>query len=88
MPTDHIIQLLTAERDRINAAIDALGGATTKRRGRPLKNPLANAPSWVTGKKPERKKRKFSAAQRKAQAAKMRAYWKNKKKEAKAAKTT
>ena len=86
MPTDHIIQLLIAERDRINAAIAALGGGTAKKRGRPRKDAsLANAPSWVTGKpeppdKPARKKRKFSAKQRAEQAARMKAYWKNKKK--------
>ena len=34
MPTDHIVALLIAERDKINRAIEALG-AETKRRGRP-----------------------------------------------------
>ena len=91
MPTDHIIQLLIAERDRISAAIEALGGGTAnKRRGRPpgSKNALVNAPSWVTGTpeppdKPARKKRKFSAKQRAEQAARMKAYWAKKKKAAK-----
>jgi hypothetical protein len=86
MPTEHIVLLLIAERDRLDAAISALGG--TKRRGRPPKNPLANAPAWVTGKKPaETKKRgrRYSLAARKRQAAKMRLYWKNKRKETKLA---
>jgi hypothetical protein len=34
MPTDHILALLIAERDKVNRAIEALG-AGTKRRGRP-----------------------------------------------------
>jgi hypothetical protein len=74
---------LIAERNRLNVAIEALGGGTTaKRRGRPRKDAsLANAPDWVLPKaKPERKKRKFTAKQRKEQAARMKAYWRNKKK--------
>jgi hypothetical protein len=83
MPTDHIIQLLIAERDRLNQVIELLTGST-KRPGRPRKDPLANAPDWVLPKaKPERKKRKFTAAQRKAQAEEMRLYWKTKRKAAK-----
>jgi hypothetical protein len=90
MPTDHIIQLLIAERDRINGAIEALGGGTTtKRRGRPPRDPLANAPSWVTGKaEPPVKAKKHhmrNPAARKAQAQRMRAYWRKKKKAEKSA---
>jgi hypothetical protein len=86
--TDHIVALLIAERDRLTRAIEALQGPT-KRIGRPPKNPLANAPSWVTSsnplKNPEpvapvRRKRKFTAAQRKEQAARMKAYWAAKRK--------
>jgi hypothetical protein len=90
MPTDQILALLIAERQKLDAAIEALGGTTTKRRGRPpgSKNALVNAPSWVTGtpeppEKPARKKRKFSAKQRAEQAARMKAYWAKKKKAAK-----
>ena len=75
MPTDHILALLVAERDKLNRAIEALQGA--KRRGRPPKNPLALAISAA----PARKKRTFSAAQRKQQAARMKAYWAAKRKE-------
>ena len=83
MPIDHILALLITERDKLNRAIEALQGPL-KRRGRPPKNPLANAPAWVTGKpdKPERKKhsRKFTAAQRKEQSERVKAYWAAKKK--------
>jgi len=68
MPTEHIIALLIYERDRINAAIDALQGSA-KRRGRPPKSLSAG---------PTRKKRTFSAAQRKEQAARMKLYWQKK----------
>jgi hypothetical protein len=84
MPIDHILALLIAERDKLNRAIEALQ-EPTKRRGRPPKNPLANAPAWVTGQpdKPQRKKhRKFTAAQRKQQAQRMKQYWAAKKKAA------
>jgi hypothetical protein len=74
MPTEHIIALLVAERDKLNRAIEALQGA--KRRGRPPKNPLALATSTA----PARKARTFSAAQRKQQAARMKAYWAAKRK--------
>jgi hypothetical protein len=82
MPTDHIVALLIAERDKLNRAIEALQGPA-KRRGRPPKNPLAattpvaSAPATSA---PARKKRTFSAAQRKQQAARMKKYWAAKKK--------
>lgn len=72
MPTDHIIALLIAERDKLNVAIEALQG--TKRRGRPPKS----SPNNVIPA-PEKKHHMRTAAARKAQAAKMRAYWKKKK---------
>ena len=78
MPSEHIIALLVAERDRLNRAIEALQGPA-KRRGRPPKNPLvdgATAPA-------KKGRRKFTAAQRKAQAVRMKAYWAKRKKEAK-----
>jgi hypothetical protein len=77
MPTEQIVQLLLAERDRLNAAIELLGGTTTKRRGRPpgSKNG-ATAASTVTVSTPKKRgRRTFTAAQRKAQAARMKAYW-------------
>ena len=77
MPTEQILQLLIMERDKLNQAIDALGGLGKKRRGRPAKNPYANAPDWV---KPKRKKRVFTAKQRKEQALRMKKYWAEKRK--------
>jgi hypothetical protein len=86
MPTDQILALLIAERDKLNRAIEALQGPA-KRRGRPLKNPVAAAadysdptmPDWVkpaSARQPAVMKRKpRTAAQRKAQAEKMRQYW-------------
>ena len=52
MPTDHIIALLVAERDKLNRAIEALQGPI-KRRGRPPRNPLIAvlAPNTTPAKK-------------------------------------
>lgn len=87
MPTDQIVALLIAERDKLNAAIALLQGGV-KRRGRPPKNPTP--PAWVTGNgaaapvdAPAKKKRNFSPAQRKAAAERMRQMWAKKKKAAK-----
>jgi hypothetical protein len=80
MQTDHIVALLIAERDKLDRAIGALQGPI-KRRGRPPKNTLAVAPATPTAAassiatSPARKKRRFSAAQRKQQAERMRHYW-------------
>jgi hypothetical protein len=75
MPTDHIVALLIQERDKLNSAIEVLQGE--KRRGRPPKTPLAILPGSENGHK---KTRKFSPAQRKKQAARMKAYWAAKRK--------
>jgi hypothetical protein len=75
MPTDQILTLLVQERDKLNRATEVLQG--TKRRGRPPKNPLAVPVAIENG---NRKTRTFSAAQRKKQAARMKAYWAAKKK--------
>src|SRR3954468_20437491 len=78
MPTQHIIALLIAERDKLSRAIEALQGGA-KRRGRPPKA-MAKATAPVASV-PKRKRR--SAAQRKAQAERMKAYWAAKRKKAK-----
>jgi hypothetical protein len=80
MPTEHIVALLVAERDRITRAIEALQG--TKRRGRPPKNPLA---ALVSSAKPasSKKRRGMSAAARKAQSERMKAQWAKRRKQAK-----
>lgn len=82
MDTQQIVAALVAERDRLSRAIEILQGTTTKRRGRPPKNPLANAPEWVTGKPAKKKRRKFSAEQRAAASERMRRRWAAKKKAA------
>ena len=75
MLTDQILGLLIAERDRLTRAIEALQGPV-KRRGRPPKNALASAAIAA----PTKRRKRRTAAQRKAQAAKMRAYWTKRKK--------
>jgi len=72
MPVDHIIALLIEERDKLNRAIEALQGSA-KRQGRP--------PAAVAAVAPKRKRR--SAAQRRAQGERMKAYWAAKRKKAK-----
>ena len=83
MPTDHIVALLIAERDRLNRAIEALQGPL-KRRGRPPKTALATIFSGApeTAQPAKRKPRTFTAAQRKQQAERMKAFWAAKKKAA------
>jgi hypothetical protein len=90
MLTEQILALLVAERDKLNRAIEALEG-TTKRRGRPPKNPLAAASvaaaSYAAPAPRKKRGRTFSVAQRKAAAERMRLRWAAKKKaDAKAAK--
>jgi hypothetical protein len=80
MPTEHIVALLVAERDRINRAIEALQGQ--KRRGRPPKNPLAAIAALPTPAAPK-KRRGMSTAARKAQSERMKARWAKRKKQAK-----
>jgi hypothetical protein len=76
MPTEHIIALLIAERDKLNSAIEALQGPI-KKRGRPPKNPLV-APTTTPATK---RKSGLSAAARKAQSQRMKAYWAKRKKQ-------
>jgi hypothetical protein len=89
MPIEPIVALLIAERDKLSRAIEALQGPT-KRRGRPPKNPLAIATVLTVAPEPtsaspvpaKRKRRKFTAAQRRAFGDRMRAYWAAKRKAA------
>jgi hypothetical protein len=79
--TENILALLVAERDKLNRAIEALQGPI-KRRGRPPKNSFAAAAAPVAPlPAPTVKKRKgLSAAARKAQSQRMKAYWAAKRK--------
>jgi hypothetical protein len=83
MPTEQILALLIAERDKLNQAIEVLQGPT-KRRGRPPKNPLTAASLALPepAKPAKKKRRKFTAAQRKLQSKRLKAYWAAKKKAA------
>ena len=56
MPTEQILALLIAERDKLNRAIEVLQGPT-KRRGRPPRNPLVEA---ATGSHPGAREEKAS----------------------------
>ena len=76
MPVDQILTLLIAERDKLNRAIEALQGSA-KRRGRPRKDPLTAIAA------PTKKRKRQSAARRKAQAERMKVYWAAKRKKAK-----
>jgi hypothetical protein len=76
MPTDQILSLLIAERDKLNRAIEALQG-TTKRRGRPPKSPEAIIPTVTNNRRGA-----MSAAARKAQSKRMKAHWAKRRKEA------
>jgi hypothetical protein len=81
MPTEHIVALLIAERDKINRAIEVLQGA--KRRGRPPKNPaIVAAHDAASAPSTNGRGTRMTAAARKAQSQRMKAYWAKRKKEA------
>jgi hypothetical protein len=73
MPTDHIVALLIAERDKLNAAIEALQG-TGKRIGRPPKKRVASELTTEPATAAP-KKRHVSAAARKKMAAAQKKRW-------------
>jgi hypothetical protein len=75
MATEHIVQLLIQERDRLNRAIEALQGAV-KRRGRPPKNPSAVVAAVPDAPK---KRKGFSAATRRKMALAQKKRWAAKK---------
>ena len=81
MPTDHIIALLIAEREKLNRAIEALQGPI-KRRSRPPRNPFAAAAAPVAPlpAATAKKRKGLSDAARKAQSQRMKAYWAAKRK--------
>jgi hypothetical protein len=65
MHTDHILALLTAERDKLNAAIEALQGTVAP------KKPAATATEGTAPKK----RKGFSAATKRKMAAAQKARW-------------
>ena len=83
MPTPDILQLLIAERDKLDRAIAALQGRG--RRGRPRGRQAGRPPKARAGgggaiPSPFRKRRRMSAAARKAASARMKKYWAERKK--------
>jgi hypothetical protein len=70
MATEHILSLLVAERDKLNKAIAALGGATT-----PASSPKSPAPAAAAPAKKKRKRKPLTAAQKKHQSERMKAFW-------------
>jgi len=70
MPTDHIVALLIAERDKLNAAIEALQGTS---KDAPPKKPAAIETSVTAPTSP--KKRHVSAAARKRMAEGQKKRW-------------
>ena len=78
MPIEHILTLLIQERDRLNRAIEALQGPAKRSPAA-----TAGAAQATHSAAPGRKKRTFTAAQRKQQAERMKKYWANKKKASK-----
>jgi hypothetical protein len=78
MQTEQIVALLVAERDRLNRAIEALQGPAV-RRGRPAKS--ASSAAVPVAAASRRKRRGMNPAQRKAQSARMKAFWAARKKQ-------
>lgn len=77
MPTDDILSLLIAQRERINRAIEALQ-TPMKRRGRPPKAVEMN------GSAEQRRRAPRSAAQKRAQSERMKKYWAQRRRQEKA----
>jgi hypothetical protein len=77
--TDQIVAMLVAERDKLNRAIEALGGTTEKRRGRPPgstnKKPVASVTEVASVSSAPAKRKGMSAAGRKAIADAARRRW-------------
>jgi len=73
VPTEHILDLLIAERDKLSRAIEALRGPV-KKRGAGARNTSATAAVTATPAG-TRKRRPMSAAKRKAQSERMKAFW-------------
>ena len=77
MPTDHILNLLIEERNKIDRAIAALQG--TPRATMPRKTKTLAAETTVSTKD-IRKRPRWTAAQRKAAAERSKAMWANRRK--------
>lgn len=77
---EQILSLIVTERDKIDRALEALGGAPP-RRGRPPKSPVPSPINALVSALPKpvvsepRKRRPFSAATRRRMALAQRARW-------------
>ena len=80
MATEHILSLLIIERDKLNKAIEALGGAT-KPVSSPSKISEAPAPAPAPAKA-VRKRKALTPAQKKAHSERMKAFWAARRKKA------
>jgi len=76
MPT--ALQLLIEERDKLNRAIEILGGTVPKRRGRPPGSKTKKVAPKAKAGRP-----KMSAAQKKRVSERMKKYWAARRKAAK-----
>lgn len=88
-PMKDVLEILIAERDRINRAIEVLQGeaAAPAAAAAPAKRPVGRPKGSGTKAATKRGRRTFTDAARKAQSEKMKAYWAARRKEkAKAAK--
>ena len=81
MATEHILSLLIAERDKLSKAIEALGGSTTSA-SRPSKSSEPTVSAAPAAKKKGRTP--LTAAQKKTQSERMKAFWAARRKAAKA----
>ena len=78
MATEHIVQLLIQERDRLSRAIEALQGSPATRRGRPPKKPAVTATTVVPETNPLapiKKRKPFSAAAKRKMALAQKKRW-------------
>lgn len=73
MATEHILSLLIAERNMLNKAIEALGGSATPV-SHPSKSSESPAPAPVAAA-PAKKRKTLTAAQKKHQSERMKAFW-------------
>ena len=78
MPIDQIVSLLIAERDRLNRAIQELQGGS---KGPGAKSSAAAAPARAA----RGHRKPMSAAQKKAHSERMKAFWAERRKQAKKA---
>ena len=81
MPSDHILNLLIAERDKLTRAIEVLQGAP-RRGGRPRKDAMPTIGA-TPATNHSRKRPRWTAAQRKAAGERSKAMWAKRRKTAK-----